>query len=727
MVMTATGVSDADGESTSFSPTMTSVSPTSTSVSPTSTTASTDSRGQQQLVVGRKTKNPGLETMEKRWNKIAGMQTDLLVTVNGTQFNVHKFPLYSKSDRLQEIAKDDPETGRTIADLGDLPGGDRVFVQVVNFCYGFDIDVSPYNVAALRCTAEVLHMHDESRSGMREGNLVPLSERALVNFFANWQDTVSILHHCQRLMPTASDCGLVDRCMTELCKFCLPSSAACATAAESSVPSRASLTSPRPSTPPVLGVHLRESVLSLELEFFAGLIAALRDAGMPAQDIGRSIDAYGRYWIPQIVGDDFLNIGKQRDIIETLVSLLPLREGDPGTIVDVFSKPAPVFRLLRAAVAYGADRNCQKQLVRMAGCMLHEADVDDLSNLEVHEVQAVSQVYFSLPTHNDDFSSAACKRVGRVIDEYLELTCSSISAAGSNPGTLSWETVQSLASAVPAEARASHNALFRALFLFLRLKKGAMAEKELVSLFEVVDPSKLSPELAEQATSHRALPPTFLARALVAQKEHMQSWIRELAEGTTLLLEERKRTDEEKLKISQEVEQLREEVRLADERLQQVRKNMREEALQVVKKHVVLKACVAELADQIQKLELERRILRERENGTREEGIQGRRQKKHYFFSCWWRQVRREDHNDNGTRQARSNDARPRNLALGDPPATGVGGGEGLSTTSSSHEQSAGESSEAGSGTRKAVRKAFKKLYHSDSSGSGDHIIAAAA
>ncbi|GBG65960.1 hypothetical protein CBR_g54939 [Chara braunii] len=596
----------------------------SMSVSPNTTTASTDSHGQQPTVGSSKVTNSALEAMERRWNKIAGMESDLLVSINDVQFNVHKFPLYSKSDRLQEIAKDEPRTGRTTADLAGLPGGDRIFVQVVNYCYGFDIDVSPYNVAALRCAAEFLQMHDDSQSGMREGNLVPLTERALVKFFADWKDTISILHHCQRLMPAASDCGLVDRCMLELCKLCVPSSSSSSVLTTATDSSPSSKARPNRSATPAEGIHLSESVLSLDLDFYADLIAALRRAGMPAQEVGRSIDAYARYWIPD-VSDDFEHSRRNRRIVETLVSLLPVSEGEPATIVDVFSKPDALIRLLRAAKSYDAEEECRRQLIATAGVLLDQADVEDLTHLEMHEVQALAQVHASRAglTGSADLSPTNYQKVAKVLDEYLELACSCRSPSA-NPNiannSLNWETVKSLASSVPAEARSSHDTLLRALLSFITLKKGTLSEKGLLSLFEVVDPSKLSHELTDEVATHHSLPPTFVARALIAQKDNMRKSITDLANRTKSLEEERRKLEQDKVKISKDIEHLRREVQLANDVLQQTRRSLREGTASIFEKHVVLQGRVKELSEEMAELETKNKSLKEREKEKKERG-----------------------------------------------------------------------------------------------------------
>ncbi|GBG65962.1 hypothetical protein CBR_g54941 [Chara braunii] len=606
----------------------------SMSVSANTTTALTHSHGQQPTAGSSKVTNSALEAMERRWNKIAGMESDLLVTINDVQFNVHKFPLYSKSDRLREIAKDEPRTGRTTADLAGLPGGDRIFVQVVNYCYGFDIDVSPYNVAALRCAAEFLQMHDDSQSGMREGNLVPLTERALVKFFADWKDTISILHHCQRLMPAASDCGLVDRCMLELCKLCVLFSSS-SSSSSSSVLSTATDSSPskvRPnrSATPAEGIHLSESVLSLDLDFYADLIAALRRAGMPAQEIGRSIDAYARYWIPE-VSDDFEHSRRNRRIVETLVSLLPVSEGEPATIVDVFSKPDALIRLLRAAKSCDAEEECRRQLIATAGVLLDQADVEDLTHLEMHEVQALAQVHASRAglTGSADLSPTNHQKVAKVLDEYLELACSCRSPSA-NPNiannSLNWQTIKSLASSVPAEARSNHDTLFRALLSFITLKKGTLSEKGLLSLFEVVDPSKLSHELTDEVATHHSLPPTFVARALIAQKDNMRKSITDLANRTKSLEEERRKLEQEKVEISADIEQLRREVQLANDVLQQTRRSLRGGTASIFEKNVVLQARVKEMSEEMEELEIKNKSLKEREE-EKKERVQSRRKR----------------------------------------------------------------------------------------------------
>ncbi|CAI5960429.1 unnamed protein product [Closterium sp. NIES-65] len=117
-----------------------------------------------------------VEELEAVWLRRAGMRSDLSVTIPGMtapgvtvpgfSFNVHKYPLYARTDFFQESSTEDPDSGRNHIDIVGLPGGERAFKQVASFCYGMDFKISPLDAPALACAAVFLGMTDDSSKGI---------------------------------------------------------------------------------------------------------------------------------------------------------------------------------------------------------------------------------------------------------------------------------------------------------------------------------------------------------------------------------------------------------------------------------------------------------------------------------------------------------------------------------------------------------------------------------
>ncbi|GBG60250.1 hypothetical protein CBR_g3494 [Chara braunii] len=222
--------------------------------------------------------------MEVSWNRAAGMKSDFVVQVGDVVFNVHKFPLYSKTEYFAAIAVHDELSRKTFARLDEVPGGASTFLLVVNYCYGFDIEITVNNVAALRCAAEYLEMKTESRAGLaREGNLMMLTDTTLQRFLSYWSDAVAVLHRCEPLVNTGEGSEIVQRCVTAIAKACQTTSIA-----KDSTKREASLLATIPT---------HESVLSLPLTLYVKIVEAMYVARLPASAIGASVEAYCRLWL----------------------------------------------------------------------------------------------------------------------------------------------------------------------------------------------------------------------------------------------------------------------------------------------------------------------------------------------------------------------------------------------------------------------------------------------
>ncbi|KAL8111747.1 BTB/POZ domain-containing protein At1g67900-like isoform X2 [Apium graveolens] len=90
------------------------------------------------------------------------VSSDLMIQVKGTRYLLHKFPLLSKSLRLQKLCSESPESSQhQIIQLPDFPGGIEAFEICAKFCYGMTITLSAYNIVSARCAAEYLLMNED--------------------------------------------------------------------------------------------------------------------------------------------------------------------------------------------------------------------------------------------------------------------------------------------------------------------------------------------------------------------------------------------------------------------------------------------------------------------------------------------------------------------------------------------------------------------------------------
>ncbi|PQQ21021.1 BTB/POZ domain-containing protein NPY1 [Prunus yedoensis var. nudiflora] len=86
------------------------------------------------------------------------LATDVIINVGEVKFYLHKFPLLSKSNRLQKLVSKANEENSEEVYMVDFPGGPKSFEICAKFCYGMTVTLNAYNVVAARCAAEYLEM-----------------------------------------------------------------------------------------------------------------------------------------------------------------------------------------------------------------------------------------------------------------------------------------------------------------------------------------------------------------------------------------------------------------------------------------------------------------------------------------------------------------------------------------------------------------------------------------
>jgi hypothetical protein len=132
-----------------------------------------------------------------------------------------QFPLMSRSGRLNRLVFESRDTEKDHIMLHDIPGGSEAFEMAARFLYGVKLEITPYNVAILRCAAEYLEMIDSLAGGGDHGssssNLVTKAENYLNSLVmqGSWQDSICVLQSCSsrpELKPWAEELEIVRRC-----------------------------------------------------------------------------------------------------------------------------------------------------------------------------------------------------------------------------------------------------------------------------------------------------------------------------------------------------------------------------------------------------------------------------------------------------------------------------------------------------------------------------------
>lgn len=105
----------------------------------------------------------------------SGELSDLTVKVDNKSFNLHKFPLFVRSDYFKEIC-----ASSSSVSLNDFPGGASTFELIADYLYGKNVDVNANNVVPIRCAIDYLKMNDDiEKQQPQQKSLARMTEAVL--------------------------------------------------------------------------------------------------------------------------------------------------------------------------------------------------------------------------------------------------------------------------------------------------------------------------------------------------------------------------------------------------------------------------------------------------------------------------------------------------------------------------------------------------------------------
>ncbi|KAJ7952941.1 BTB/POZ domain-containing protein family [Quillaja saponaria] len=366
------------------------------------------------------------------WFCTTGLPSDIVIEVEDMNFNLHKFPLMSKSRKLYQLiteheanpssatkirtaasdtiivtteAEEEEEEDEIVEEhchiaFTDFPGGSESFEMATKFCYGVKIDLSSSNVASLRCAGEYLEMTEE----YSEDNLISKTERFLSqSVLKSIKDSIKTLKSCERLMPLAESLSITQLCINSIVSRASSANPALfswpvndPTANESTTGSSASKqilwngieTGGRRRKGGTRGVTNGESWFEelslLRLPLFKVLIHTMRERDVSPEIIESCVMHYAQKYIPGVSRSNrkpstssssvsVTSESEQKEMLETIISNLPLEKSSRSSTATMF-----LFGLLRTANILNASEACRATLEKKIGSQLEEATLDDL-------------------------------------------------------------------------------------------------------------------------------------------------------------------------------------------------------------------------------------------------------------------------------------------------------------------------------------------------------------
>lgn len=425
------------------------------------------------------------------------------------------------AEEIEEEEEEEQEEGDEEDDhychitLPDFPGGSEAFETAAKFCYGVKIELSPSNVAPLRCAGDFLQMTDE----YSEDNLISKTERYLSqNVLKDIKNSIQTLHSCQKLTPLAETLGIVQRCIDAVATkasssdpslFGWPVNDGAAKGAESSSTS----TNANPRRKLTAGGTARagsgadgdlwfEELTMLNLQNFKRLISSMRERDLSPEIIENCLIYYAKKYIPGISrtnrkssspsSSSIPSETEQRELLETIVANLPRERSSSSSTATRL-----LFGLLRTANILNASEGCRTTLEQKIGSQLEQATLDDLLipsysylNETLYDVDCVERIlgYFleglevrstsriEGEEENNSLRSAALMLVGKLIDGYLSEIASD--------ANLKPDRFYQIAISLPDQARLFDDGLYRAVDVYLKVT--IMAENFVFTAYSFV-------------------------------------------------------------------------------------------------------------------------------------------------------------------------------------------------------------------------------------------------
>ncbi|GAV74591.1 BTB domain-containing protein/NPH3 domain-containing protein [Cephalotus follicularis] len=423
------------------------------------------------------------------WSQETGLPVSVHVQVGHKTFNLHKYPLFSKSGYFKKRLNESNELELP----EDFPGGPDTFEMIVLFLYGSTTLIDPFNVAALRCAAEYLEMTEEHCPGsLCERFDLYLNQVVL----QSWDDTLIVLQRCQTLLPWSEELLIVSRCIESLAFMACMEILDPERRRDQPVVTLEALANQPWSSENVKEIVSQDlwikDLIALPFGFFKRIIGSLRRQGMKEKYLSPIIVFYANKWLlskktcqlwknSREKTGDFDTNGDVLVILEGTLDLLPMGER-ASRVIPVGFYIAMLSRLLDFGLASDRKIKLQDQIAYW----LHFSRAEDFllpgngiesfsSSLDLATMEIIFSTYVSF-NMDKVRTPATYSIVAELWDTYL-------SHIAPDPN-LEPKRFMELIETIPISYRHCHDQLYRAMNTFIQAHKDISQEdKGLVCSF----------------------------------------------------------------------------------------------------------------------------------------------------------------------------------------------------------------------------------------------------
>ncbi|XP_071699005.1 BTB/POZ domain-containing protein At5g48130 [Rutidosis leptorrhynchoides] len=457
------------------------------------------------------------------WSQETGLPASVCVRVANRIFNLHKYPLFSRSGYFNRELNESNEVELP----QDFPGGPETFEMISLFIYGSSTLVDPFNVAALRCAAEYLEMTEEYSSGnLCERFDIYLNQVVL----QSWDDTLIVLQKCQSLDPWAEELLIVSRCIESLAFMACMEILDPERRRDQPVVTLEALSTQKWCSEMVQEIMTQDvwikDLIALPFGFFKRVIGSLRRQGMKEKYVSPVILFYVN-WV--------LSVEKNSDkdvalLLKEVLDLLHI--GEKG------SRVIPVgfyFSLLSKTLKFDLGKEYTIRLQNQISGVLHMAQVEDFlspennkmddfsSSIEMETMESIFSTYVAFNMcSNSNIPSPYHSVVAELWDSYLTRIASDTK--------MSSKRFMELIEIMPISSRQNHDHLYKALNIFLQVHC-ELSQDEKSTVCKYLNCQKLSNEVCVEAVQNELMPLRLIVQALFVQQLSTHKALKECSDS----------------------------------------------------------------------------------------------------------------------------------------------------------------------------------------------------
>ncbi|CAD5165830.1 unnamed protein product [Musa acuminata subsp. malaccensis] len=500
---------------------------------------------QLSVVPAKRIFRSSLSTRQATEWPLSDVSSDLTVEVGTSSFALHKFPLVSRSGRIRKLISDAKNSKVTRINLHGTPGGAEAFEIAAKFCYGINTELNPSNVAMLRCAAHYLEMTEEfAEKNLELRTEIYLKEAVIPNIV----NSITVLHHCESLLPVAEEINLINRILTAV---------ATTVCKEQLTSGLSKLDHSLPHKPAMAGVEppkdwWGKSLAVLSLDFFQRALSAMKSKGLKQETVSKILINYAQSSLQGLTVRDMQSskggfsdadmLKQQKIVVETIVALLPSQSRRSPVPMAFLSG------LLKTATMVSASTICRADLERRIGLQLDQAILEDVlipaanahggcqsSLYDTESVARIFSIFLNLEEEEEDGGrlreerdgcyeldsprspkQSAIVKVSKLLDSYLAEV-----ALDSN---LTPSKFIALAELLPDHARVVNDGLYRAVDIFLKVHPN-IKDSERYRLCKTIDCQKLSQEACSHAAQNERLPIQMAVQVLYLEQIRLRNVI----------------------------------------------------------------------------------------------------------------------------------------------------------------------------------------------------------